>query len=196
MFYKLGLKNMEERLNQAGLVKALGHTKGYISRLVKQGVIKLDEDGKTTLEEAKAGIEKNADPTKAYSTKAYKENVNKKIEKMTDDDKEILIANMSDPDYIKEVFGLSYADARTRNEQIDILINTVKLEKEQGKLVPIEQVKNDAFEIGKKLKEGLLNIPDRICDYLASEKDPAKIHNIITKEIKEVLEEIAEALKK
>jgi len=185
-----------EKLNQSQLAKALGHTRGYINQLVKNGTIKLDEDGKTTLEKAKTEIEKNADPQKAYSTKAFKNNENKKIEKLTTEDKEVLLANMSDPEYIKDVFGLSYADARTRNEQIDILINTVKLQKEQGKLIDVEQVKKDAFEIGKKVREGMLNIPDRICDLLASENEPIKIHKILTEEIKEVLEAMSEELNK
>ena len=185
---------MGEKITQAELSRRLGHSKPYITKLVKNGVVKVDENKMVDYEAALKSIEDNADPQKAYSRKGYKPP--DKIDKLSTEDKEVLLANMDDPNYIKDVLNLSYVDARTRNEQIDILINTVKLQKEQGKLVPIEQVKSDAFEIGKKLREGLLNIPDRICDLLASENDPVRIHKSLTEEIKEVLESISKELNK
>lgn len=187
---------MEKRLNQTEIATALNKTKGYISRLVKQGIIRLGEDKRAYIKDVEKSIKDNSDPTKSYAKKDGKFTEKKFTEKFTNDEKftkEEIVNNIKENE---DIFKFSYSDARTRNEQIDVLINTIKLEKEKGKLVTIESVSKNSFEIAKKLKEGLLNIPDRLCDMLASEGDPLKVHNALTKEIKEVLEEISQELKK
>ena len=77
-----------------------------------------------------------------------------------------------------------------------LIIQKIKIEKDLGNLVPIEGVKHNAFELSKKLKDSLLAIPDRVCDIVASETDARKVHNILTKEIKQTLEDIINELSK
>jgi hypothetical protein len=48
------------------------------------------------------------------------------------------------------------------------------------------------FQTGRRIREGLLNLPDRLSDILAAERDQAKIHAIISKEIRQILEALTD----
>jgi hypothetical protein len=62
---------------------------------------------------------------------------------------------------------------------------------EIGQLVPLEDVKKVAFARGRIIRDGIMNIPDRVSSLLANENDAAKIHEILAEEIREVLEELS-----
>jgi hypothetical protein len=42
------------------------------------------------------------------------------------------------------------------------------------------------------MRDALLNVPDRIAAVLAAERDPARVHAELTKEIKRVLHELSD----
>ena len=58
-------------------------------------------------------------------------------------------------------------------------------------LLPADKVYNAMFAKGRIIRDGILNIPDRISSLLAGIDDSAKIHEILTKEFREVLEELS-----
>jgi len=66
-----------------------------------------------------------------------------------------------------------------------------KLKKEKGLYISKDEVERQAFEIGKKVKESLRNIPTRIGDELATINDPHLIKQKLTKEIDSILEQLA-----
>jgi hypothetical protein len=91
-----------------------------------------------------------------------------------------------------------------RNEMHDLLVKTklkneiergkileARAKAETGQLVPLEDVKKVAFARGRIICDGMINIPDRVSSLLANENDAAKIHEILSKEIREVLEELS-----
>lgn len=61
---------------------------------------------------------------------------------------------------------------------------------EIGKLVDIESVKKEAFTMARKVRDGLLNIPDRISAILATTSNEKEVHEILNKEINLALEEL------
>lgn len=189
--------NDNDYVNQAELSRILEVSKPYISKLVKQGVLVLNENKKIKLLDARKSIKDNSDPQRAYKKK---ENLIKDIEKelpsvLSDEDKENIL-NLDFGNFLKEIEKLSFNDTKTKSEQMGLIIQKIKIEKDLGNLVPIEGVKHNAFELSKKLKDSLLAIPDRICDIVASETDARKVHNLLTKEIKQTLEDIINELSK
>jgi hypothetical protein len=62
---------------------------------------------------------------------------------------------------------------------------------EIGQLVSLEDVKKIAFARGRIIRDSMLNIPDRVSSLLADENDASKIHEILSREIREALEELS-----
>jgi hypothetical protein len=91
-----------------------------------------------------------------------------------------------------------------RNDMHDLLVKTklkneiergklleAKVKTEMGELISAEKVRNAMFAKGRIIRDGMMNIPDRISSLLANENDAAKIHEILSKEIREVLTELS-----
>lgn len=72
---------------------------------------------------------------------------------------------------------------------------TAKLiyEQKAAKLVDAAQVKIQAFECARIVRNAIENIPNRIADELAAETDPGKVHRMLTEELHRALEELANA---
>lgn len=66
----------------------------------------------------------------------------------------------------------------------------VQYEKESGARVLKEEVKKEAFELGRRVRESMINIPDRVAYDFAAITDAAEIHLLLTKAINEALEEL------
>ncbi len=69
-----------------------------------------------------------------------------------------------------------------------------KLKKERGLYVDIEEVQRQAFEIGKKTKESLKSISNRISNELSTISDPHIIRERIDAEIGKVLEDLSKEI--
>ncbi|GHT95553.1 hypothetical protein FACS1894122_13150 [Alphaproteobacteria bacterium] len=66
-----------------------------------------------------------------------------------------------------------------------------KVKSEIGELVSAEAVKNAMFAKGRIIRDGMMNIPDRVSSLLATINDASKIHEILSNEIREVLTELS-----
>lgn len=199
-------------LNRAELSRALNVSKPYITKLIKNGILIFNfENGKKIkLSDAKKSIEENSDPNRK---EFKKENIeNKKVvelkepikknkskikedneEEISDEDLDFFLGKNIE-DFRKEVSELSFSEAKTKNEQMKLIISKIKADKELGLLVSIDEVNQNSFEIGKVLNQSLLSIPNRLCDILANMSDPKKIYNKLNEEIKKVMEEVIEKL--
>jgi hypothetical protein len=65
-------------------------------------------------------------------------------------------------------------------------------EEKSGKLIDVEKVKAQAFNTGRSIRDALLNIPDRVASELAAETDAARVHALLTADIREALNALAE----
>ncbi len=63
-----------------------------------------------------------------------------------------------------------------------------------GGLMPLSDVKREAFESARIIREGLLNLPSRLAPELAAETDPQKVFARLDAEIRAALNAIADAL--
>lgn len=68
-----------------------------------------------------------------------------------------------------------------------------KTKEAEKSLVSADGVRIAAFNKGRMVRDALLNIPDRVASILAKETDTNRIHEILTKEIRQIIEEILES---
>ena len=89
--------------------------------------------------------------------------------------------------------GMNLTEAKTAKEIYNARLARAEYEEQIGKLVPIETVKADAFKLARTVRDGLLNLPDRVAHELAHETDPSAVHMRLSSEIRAVLEAMATA---
>lgn len=79
---------------------------------------------------------------------------------------------------------------RIKNEVEKGKLLEARAKAESGELVNADQIKEAAFNKARVVRDGMLNIPDRVASIIASIDDEHKIHEILTREIRLVLEEL------
>lgn len=82
----------------------------------------------------------------------------------------------------------SYAVSRAKKEAYEAELARLKYEQQAGILVDAEAVKKQAFKVGRMVRDGMLNIPDRVSAELAGIDDSFSVHRRLTEEIRKVLE--------
>jgi transcriptional regulator with XRE-family HTH domain len=70
-------------------------------------------------------------------------------------------------------------------------MSKLEYDKMIGAVVEKAQVEKDAFRIARIIRDTLLRLPDRLAGILASESDQNKIHALLTKELRQVLEALS-----
>jgi len=66
----------------------------------------------------------------------------------------------------------------------------MKYEKQRGQLVEVEKIEAQYFKLARITRDAILNIPNRVAGEVAAEKDPHKVHKILTHAINEALEQL------
>ncbi len=82
---------------------------------------------------------------------------------------------------------------RIKNEMERGRLLEAKAKAEIGELISVEEVKTEAFNVARVVRNNLLNIPDRVSALLASMNDTEKIHETLTEEIRTTLEGLVES---
>jgi phage terminase Nu1 subunit (DNA packaging protein) len=83
-------------------------------------------------------------------------------------------------------------ESRARREHYQA--EKAKLEALQGRgeLVPAEEVKREAFAMGRQIRDALQGIPDRVASLLAASSDVREVHRMLTEEIRVALRGLAD----
>ena len=82
--------------------------------------------------------------------------------------------------------------AQTRRTQAQAALEELKLRKETGELVLRSAVEQATFASGRRVRDGLQNLPARLSGIFAAESDQARIFALFSAEIQQVLEGLAE----
>ncbi|MDF0673240.1 MAG: hypothetical protein P0120_02700 [Nitrospira sp.] len=85
----------------------------------------------------------------------------------------------------------SFSEAQTKERVFRAKLSELEFLTRTGQLVGKEQVKTDAFRLGRMIRDAMLNLPYRLAGVIAAETDPEKIHDLLTKEIRQALEALA-----
>lgn len=81
--------------------------------------------------------------------------------------------------------------SRQIKEHYDAKMAKLEYEKAIAQVVDRRQMEQDAFRMGRLVRDGVMAIPDRLAAILAAESDPTKIHAHLVKEFRRVLEALS-----
>lgn len=84
-----------------------------------------------------------------------------------------------------------YLEHRARTEEFRSKQAELEYLKDLGLLVPAADAREANFRRYRTLRDKLINIPDRVATILAAEREPARVHQQLTDEIKRVLSELS-----
>jgi hypothetical protein len=174
-----------ELVSQTEFAKRVGVSQARISRLCSDGKLNgaTHKDGARMMIDVKKGIEL----LKSALDPSYTSKIRKTVQgKSEDPERE---AAPAESQKVKPV--MDYGVARTLNEQYKAAIRKLEYEEKTGKLVDAASVKESAFSLGRRIRDSMLNIPDRIASMLAAETDETKIRELLTGEIRNALEELS-----
>ena len=156
-------------ISQAEWARRQGFSKQYVGKLIKLGKIKLT-DGKIEEYTANAELEsqRNVDlpqHRKGGGTYFVQDDIHKLLVK-----------------------------TKLKNEIEKGKLLEARVKAETGELVPIDEVRSTFYAKGRIVRDGILNIPDRISSLLATIDNASQIHEILTQELRTVLEELSNAV--
>src|SRR3990167_3546308 len=97
--------------------------------------------------------------------------------------------------YLKSVQPDEFQKSKATREHFKALITELEYNERNGELVCARNVINANFEKARLIRDQLLNIPSRVSQILAAEKDHKKVNEILTNEIRQCLESLAGGLK-
>lgn len=86
-----------------------------------------------------------------------------------------------------------YFAARARRESAEAELSELKLQEMLGQLVRADAVRAEAARLAAALRESLLQLPARLTPVLAAETDPAKLHDLLDTELRQVLAQLTAA---
>lgn len=81
-----------------------------------------------------------------------------------------------------------YNASRAKREAYNAELARLEVEEKQGQLVAADEVRKTAFAVARQVRDGILNIPDRVSAELAAVTDQFEIHRRLTAEIRKALE--------
>ena len=86
----------------------------------------------------------------------------------------------------------NYQASRAVKETYSARLAKLEYEKRSEKLISRDEVKIEAFNLGRRVRDRLMNIPHRMGAVLAAETDAAHIEHLIEDELRIALEELPE----
>lgn len=102
--------------------------------------------------------------------------------------KETTTYKYESPPKVDQDGDLTMAEAERREKVYKSQLSELKYLEQAGKLIEVEKVQRRAFELGRKVRDALMQIPTRFAHELAAETDPHKLEIMLTKELQKALE--------
>lgn len=88
----------------------------------------------------------------------------------------------------------SYDKAKTVEKTFKAKLAELDYLKRAGELVERVDVEREVFDLSRKVRNNILNIPAKIMDKLAALTDPYEVEKLLTEELHQALEGIADEL--
>jgi hypothetical protein len=154
-------------LTQAEWARHKGFSRQYAAKLIKQGTVRLT-NGKVDTAQAEAALAALREPLRQVTSDEPFEGGGQSLSTL-----------------------LLKSRIKTEVERGRLL--EAKAKAETGKLVSADEVRIAAFRRARIVRDGMLNLPDRLAALLAAEHDATKVHTLLTNEIRTVLVELSDA---
>jgi len=167
-----------ELISQSQWAKRHGFSRQYASQLVKNGTVK-NYNGKINPKQADRALESIRNPL-----------IDQKRKSESQEEIRVAAPAVSSSGDSSDLSTL-LLKTRIKNEIEKGKLLQARAQAETGELINAEQVKAAAFNKARVVRDGLLNIPDRLASVMVTCNDEKKAHEIMTKEIRMVLEELS-----
>ncbi len=175
-------------ISQSEYARRRGVSRQYVSRLVKEGVIRL-RNGKVDPAQADAALAARRDPARPMRRKTAGPKAQGAPRTSTQDVPVSVdaatLSGSAGGDLPKMLLKTRIKSELEKGKLLEI-----KARVEAGKYVDADEVKVAAFNKARVVRDGLLNIPDRLAALLAAESDEHKVHELLASEIRAALEEL------
>ncbi|MDZ7804318.1 hypothetical protein [Thiohalophilus sp.] len=87
----------------------------------------------------------------------------------------------------------SYMAAKTREMEAKAARQEMETRQRAGELVAREDVQVTAFTLARNAQEAVMAVADRLSPLLAAETDSAKVHEMLSAELRQVCQDLAKA---
>ena len=189
-------------VNQAEFARNIGVSKPYITKLVKTGKLKLNENGKLNLEESKKILSSSKNPSfdanrehaqkqkgvplkerveKAQSTKP----INEKAKDLIDDED----TKDLDSESMYKI-NILFNKARAAEKVALAKLRDIDVKIKKGELLDAETVKREAAEVGNLITQKLYNMVYKLAPLLVGVETQKQAKDILESEVEIVLEEL------
>lgn len=84
-----------------------------------------------------------------------------------------------------------FARSQARKELFRAKLAELEFLQKVGEVIDKHKVEAEWFRLSRLVRDGMLNIPDRLAGVLAAETDQRKIHELLLREIRQALEALA-----
>ena len=85
----------------------------------------------------------------------------------------------------------SYGESKAKREYFLAELAKLDVEEKKEQLVSVDEIKKSSFAKARAMREALTNLADRLSHQLAGEDDATVIHNLLSIEHREALENLA-----
>ena len=86
----------------------------------------------------------------------------------------------------------AYGESKAKREYFLAELAKLDVEEKKEQLVSVDEIKKSSFARARAMREALTNLADRLSHQLAGEDDATVIHNILSTEHREALENLAQ----
>ena len=189
-------------VNQAEFARNIGVSKPYITKLVKTGKLKLNENGKLNLEESKKILSSSKNPSfdanREHAQKQkgvpLKERVEKaqSIKPLNENEKDLI-----DDEDIKDLdsesmykINILFNKARAAEKVALAKLRDIDVKIKKGELLDAETVKREAAEVGNLITQKLYNMVYKLAPLLVGVETQKQAKDILESEVEIVLEEL------
>ena len=183
---------MATLMSQTAYGKHRGISQARVSQLVKARRLDaaLVDDGRyTKIDRDKADIilDETLD-TKHNKNRASKSPAARAREELAKD----AATAMKDWAVGEDIRSLTVVEAQRRRAIYDAELKRLDFEVKSGKLVEVDVVRKDTFELARRTRDAILAIPDRISAELASDSNRHSVRDKMFTELTAALEEISQ----
>ena len=86
----------------------------------------------------------------------------------------------------------AYGESKAKREYFLAELAKLDVEEKKEQLVSVDEIKKSSFARARAMREALTNLADRLSHQLAGEDDATVIHNLLSTEHREALENLAQ----
>jgi hypothetical protein len=161
------------------LARELGITRQAVSKAEKAGRISRAANGDFDLDAARIQYRLHTDPEQQLRSLQQERSTPAGV------------AVLERPSYEFEGDAKALVAAKARREQAEAQIAELELAEKRGEIIANADHKRVVFALCRSICDALMPLADRITPLVAAESEPAKVHAVITAEIRQVLRMLA-----